>query len=218
MTAIATNRNLLNTVMTSLFGAKKKDVAPAVTTPLTTTAAYNPLDNVSLGDLGKLRRTLANAAHLSDPYDADVLFDYIGDEAHSNAREGQGELSELVRAADQFTRNEFIVGEWGFGAHVVRSKITGELGLSIGCDVPKSTLAQLHALPQYESLRTGREIPTTVAAFYNYDESVDKYEFSARCFLRVDQLADIAMVRRVLSEIQKGLRASPKAKRVRSAA
>ncbi|MBY3433617.1 hypothetical protein HFN89_05590 [Rhizobium laguerreae] len=215
MTAVTTNRTLLNTIMTRLFGGPKDEIAPKVPTP----AAYNPLAGISLSDLGMLRRTLANAAHLSNPHDAAILFDYVDDEAYVNAREGQeGELSELVRAADQFTRNEFIGGAWGFGTHVVRSKITGEPGLSIGCDVPECTLAQLHALPEYEVLRTENEIPTTVACFFNYDEAVDRYEFSARCFLRIDQLSEINMVRRMLSEIQKGLRASAKAPRRRRAA
>lgn len=215
MTAIASNRSLLHTIVSRLFNVPQNEAAPEAPKPV----AYNPLAGISLGDLGKLRRTLANAAHLSDPYDAAVLFDSVDDEVHRNAREGMGELSELVRAADQFTRNELIGGVWGFGAHVVRSKITGELGLIIGCDVNReSSLARLHALPEYEALRTEREIPTTVAAFYNHDESVDRYEFTVRCFLRVDQLSDIAVVRRMLSEIQKGLRDGPKAKRSRRAA
>jgi hypothetical protein len=220
MTAIATNKSLLHMIISRLFGAPKSEPMPEPQKE----SGYNPVADLCLGDLGKLRRTLANVCHMSDPYDATVLFDKVDYEACKKARDGQGELAELVRAEEEFRRNEIIAGvSWNDpyrrDMSIVRSKITGELGFLISRHVPRaSTIAKLHTLPEYEELRTAKEIPTMVVAYFNEEETGSGYEFCVRCFLRCDQHHELASARKLMSEIQKGMHANQKARRVRRAA
>lgn len=211
MTAIATSRSLLSVILDRLFGTRVQGhTAPAAPPP------YNPIAWLSLGQLGKLRRVLLNAAHLAAADDAHILFDSVDDKVYSDALEGTGQLSEIARACQEFLRNEMIRGVWGFGASVTRSRITGELGLQIIRAVDERTLDDLHVLPGYRALIRAKEIPTTLARVFT--DEADIVQYTVACFLRHDQLSEVAFVKKTLDEIHEGLRAgSKKAKRTAAA-
>jgi hypothetical protein len=76
--------------------------------------------------------------------------------------------------------------------------------LDIARNVRKgSTLNKLHAIPQYEFLRTEREIPTALGR--SFTDEVNVVEYWVACFIRHDQLNEVNSVRRALLAIDEAL-------------
>jgi hypothetical protein len=202
MNAHVGNRSFLDVIF-SLFSSKSKQQSVALTAP-EPPKPYNPFDTIRRIDVHALRAAFANAAHLALPDDAHVFFDKLDTSImYSDVRHERGELGDLIRAYHQFM-NHSCMREWGFGASVSRCRITGELGLDIARNVRKgSTLNKLHAIPQYEFLRTEREIPTALGR--SFTDEVNVVEYWVACFIRHDQLNEVNSVRRALLAIDEAL-------------
>lgn len=195
MNALACNRGFLD-VVASFFSrqAKVRSAGPAEMTA----KPYDRYDQINQMRIASLRRISISAAHIYSADRSRTLYEIIGPKERCGIKGGAETLAQLNRVVREIESRSVERGR--FSVRVCRNKLTEELGLLVIKTVDEVPAGKLHALAQYERLRSVLKVPTSLQRVFIDEIFIVSY--SVRCFLRPDQLGSFDEVADLLHEIE----------------
>lgn len=158
-------------------------------------------------DGSRMRQVLLDVVERTDRDDMEVLFDFLNIYEQAELVGINDDVTILARAQHRFLAEEFRTNTWGFGVNICKSRVTGEWGIEISREIGETYIDLLHTLQEFKALHIDRAIPTGVTRAYP-EEGAGHIRglHYVGCFLRVDQLNQIDLVRAMLGSIADQLR------------